>query len=153
MKATDNIKSVLTAHSLGSCIGISLYDPLVKAGGILHFMFPDSKIAPAKAQKNPFMFADTGINSFLKILYTMGAKKDNMKACIAGGAEVMGQKDFLNIGKRNYIAAKNILEENGIPVIYENVGNNFNRTIKLTMKEENVAIIIPGQEEIKICMK
>ncbi len=153
MKVTDDVNAIIIAHSLGSCIGIAIYDPVAKAGGILHFMFPASSFSPGKAKKNPFMFADTGINSFLESLYDLGADRNRMKVFVAGGAEVIDQKDFVNIGKGNCIAAKKILKEKGIHVDYEDTGKNINRTIKLNIKTGELIITIPGREEKTICMK
>ncbi len=153
MKTSSDTKAVLIAHSLGSCIGIVLYDPVIQTGGILHFMLPSSKLSPVKAQNNPYMFADTGIAKFLDTMYQLGAKKENLKVAIAGAAEIMGQIDFLNIGKSNYIATKSILKQYGLKVDFEDTGKNINRTLKLEIKKGLLYIIITGQEEKKICMK
>jgi chemotaxis protein CheD len=153
MKVSNNIKAILVAHSLGSCIGIAMYDPLIQTGGILHFMFPSSRLAPGKARENPYMFADTAIENFLEALYKLGAKKDRLKVVVAGGAEIIGQTDFLNIGKRNCIETKALLAQNNLKADYEDIGKNVNRTLRLELKDGKVHIVIPGQEEKNICMK
>ncbi len=48
-------------YALGSCIAVAMHDPVAKVAGLLHYMLPESAIDAAKAQQNPFMFADTGI--------------------------------------------------------------------------------------------
>ncbi len=73
MKVTKNPDDTLITYSLGSCIGVAIYDPFVKVGGLLHFMLPDSRIDPQKAQRNPWMFADTGIPSLFKEAYKLGS--------------------------------------------------------------------------------
>ena len=60
MKLSKNAEDILVTYSLGSCIGITLYDPVVMVGGILHFMLPDSSIDIEKSRNNPFIYADTG---------------------------------------------------------------------------------------------
>ncbi len=92
MKVSNDSKSTLITYSLGSCIGITIYDPVVKVGGILHFMLPESSLDRAKAEKNPYMFADTGIPALFKAAYELGAKKQRMKVTVAGGSQVLDQK-------------------------------------------------------------
>lgn len=71
MKISNTPGTVLVTYSLGSCIAVAIYDPLVRVGGMLHFMLPDSELDPEKAQNNPFMFADTGIPSLFKATSTL----------------------------------------------------------------------------------
>jgi len=61
LKVSNNPDDVLVTFALGSCIAVAVYDPLVKVGGLLHYMLPDSTLDPQKAQNQPGMFADTGI--------------------------------------------------------------------------------------------
>ncbi len=57
---------MLATYALGSCIGLSVYDPKAAVGGLLHYMLPDSAIDPARSRQNPYMFADTGIPKLLE---------------------------------------------------------------------------------------
>ncbi len=52
---------VLVTHALGSCLGITVYDPTTHVGGLLHVMLPLSTIDPKKGKENPYMFVDTGV--------------------------------------------------------------------------------------------
>jgi len=61
MKISDREDDVLITYALGSCLGIAIYDPVARIGGLLHVMLPLSTIDPAKAAENPFMFVDTGV--------------------------------------------------------------------------------------------
>ena len=146
MKVSSDPDSVLISYSLGSCIGIAIYDPVAKVGGLLHFMLPESKLDEGKAQKNPFMFADTGIPALFEALCDMGAVKERMKVIVTGGAQVLDQKGFLNIGKRNQIAVKELLSKYKAEIDYEEVGGNVNRTIKLLIKNGEAWLKISGQE-------
>ena len=150
MRVSDNPESILITYSLGSCIGLSIYDPVARVGGILHLMLPDSGLDPTKAQKNPYMFADTGIPSLFKSAYRLGAKKQRMKVIMVGGGEVLDQKGFFNIGKRNYMASKKMLWKNNVIIDYENVGGNVNRTIKLSVKTGQTLLKTSGVGEIEI---
>ena len=66
MQVTNTPEATLITYALGSCIGVTLYDPSAKVGGLLHFMLPESQLDPQKAQRKPWMFADTGIPLFFK---------------------------------------------------------------------------------------
>ncbi|MBW2066957.1 MAG: chemotaxis protein CheX [Deltaproteobacteria bacterium] len=74
MKLSDDPQTVLVTHSLGSCIGLAIYDPLVRVGGLLHYMLPESSLDRAKARENPYMFGDTGIPLLFKGAYDLGAR-------------------------------------------------------------------------------
>ena len=105
----------LTTLGLGSCIGLTLYDPVTKIGGMVHYMLPDS--TKVSNNSNKAKFADTGIDELLEKVIAAGASRSRLVAKIAGGAkmfEVSGLSDVGNIGARNAEAAKKILKEKGI---------------------------------------
>ena len=93
---------VITTLGLGSCIGLVLYDPVTKVGGMVHYMLPDS--TKVRNNSNIAKFGDTGIRELLKRVVAAGASKPRLIAKIAGGArmfEVSGLSDVGNIGARN----------------------------------------------------
>lgn len=145
MKVSKDPDSVLITYSLGSCIGVAIWDRMAHVGGMLHFMLPESSLDPAKAQTNPFMFADTGIPVLFKSAYALGAKKHHMKVIVVGGAQVLDQEGFFNIGKRNHMAVRKIFWKNNVMVDYENVGGNTNRTLKLTISDGKGWLKVSGQ--------
>ena len=106
MKVSNSQADSIITYSLGSCIGLVIYDPVAKVGGILHYMLPESSIDKEKAALRPYMFADSGIPRLFKAAYRLGGVKQRMKIYVAGGAEILDQKGFFNIGKRNYMALK-----------------------------------------------
>ena len=150
MKVSADMESVIVTYSLGSCVGISIYDQVSRVGGVLHFMLPDSTLDPVKAQKNPFMFADTGIPSLFKAAYQLGAKKQRMKVVVVGGAQTLDQRGFFNIGKRNIMAVKQMFWKNRVMIDHEDVGGNVNRTIRLVVKTGQNLLKISGQGEREI---
>lgn len=131
MKVSDNQEAVLTTYSLGSCIGVCIYDPSVKVGGLLHYMLPESSIDETKARRSPFMFGDTGIPLLFKESYRLGAMKSRMRVTVVGGAEILDQKGFFNIGKRNHTLLRKLFWKNNVMIDFEDVGGNLNRTIKM----------------------
>ena len=127
-----------------------IYDPVVKVGGLLHYMLPESSLDAVKAQNNPFMFADSGIPALFKEAYKLGAKKQRMKVVVVGGAQILDQKGFFNIGKRNHMAVRKIFWKNQVMIDYEDVGGSVNRTIRVDIATGEFNIKVSGMGETTI---
>jgi len=142
MKVCNDPDVTLVTHSLGSCIGLAVYDPAVRVGGILHYMLPESEMDPDKARKNPLMFADTGIPILFKSCYELGAVKGRMIVKVAGGSQVMDASGVFNIGKRNYAALRKIFWRNKVLVDAEDIGGMANRTMWLSIATGELSLKI-----------
>jgi chemotaxis protein CheD len=134
MKLSAVRGDVIITHALGSCIGIAIHDPVAGVGGILHYMLPLSTIDSSKAADNPFMFGDTGIPRLFEEAYKMGAKKENLRVVMAGGAQVFEDRDFFDIGKRNTVIARKLFWKNNVMIAAENVGGHVPRTMYLEIE-------------------
>ncbi|MBW1741183.1 MAG: chemotaxis protein CheD [Deltaproteobacteria bacterium] len=145
MKVSDDPSVTLVTHSLGSCIGLTVYDPVVKVGGMLHYMLPESQLDSNKARNNPWMFADTGIPILFKSCYKLGAVKGRMIVKVAGGSQVMDSSGVFNIGKRNYAALRKIFWRNNVLIDAEDIGGSVNRTMRLSIATGEVTLKISGQ--------
>ncbi|MCL2203225.1 MAG: chemotaxis protein CheD [Defluviitaleaceae bacterium] len=122
----------LTTLGLGSCVGIALYDAKEKIAGLAHIMLPDSK--QIQNNSNVAKFADTAMAKLIKDMEKLGARRINMKAKIAGGAQMFAfnaSNDNLRIGDRNIEACINLLKKNNIPLIAKETGENYGRTVEL----------------------
>lgn len=150
MKVSNDIEATLVTYSLGSCIGVAIYDSVARVGGVLHYMLPESSLDREKARENPYMFADTGIPALFKAAYKLGAKKQRMKVIVVGGSQVLDQKGFFNIGKRNDIAVRKMFHKNNVIIDYKDVGGTVNRTIKIAVKTGDIWLKISGKGEKKI---
>lgn len=150
MKVSNRPQESIITYSLGSCIGLVIYDPAVKVGGILHYMLPESSIDKTKAAARPYMFADSGIPRLFKTAYKLGAVKQRMKIYVAGGAEILDQAGFFNIGKRNYMALKKLFFKNNVIINKQNVGGNTNRTVRLEIGTGDIYVKTSGGQEVKI---
>jgi len=148
MKVSNKPEETLITYSLGSCVGVVVYDPVVRVGGILHFMLPESSLDEGKARSRPFMFADTGIPGLFLEAYKYGAVKQRMKIIVAGGARILDTKGFFNIGKKNYIALRKIFWRNNVIIDYEDIGGCINRTMKMDINSGDVSIL-SGRDSIK----
>jgi len=144
--------TVLTAPSLGSCIGLAIYDPDSKVGGMAHIVLPDSaKIL--KPTEHQGKYADTAVPEMLKKMFSMGANKNKLVIKMAGGAQMFNlQKgaNVLNIGLRNTIAVKAALSKEGLTLLKSDTGGNKGRTFKLDVQTGSFSVKIIGQEEVEL---
>ena len=131
MKLTRAQGDSIITHALGSCLGVTLHDPVAGVGGMIHIMLPLSKIDKEKAKKNPYMFVDTGIPEMFKKAYALGATKENITVKVAGGAHILDIDRNFNIGERNYTMLRKILWKNNVLITSEDVGGDISRTLTL----------------------
>lgn len=135
----------LTTLGLGSCVGISLYDAKNRIAGMAHIMLPDS--TQSRNNVNVAKFADTAIVQLLNEMIKLGAKKENICAKLAGGAQMFAfsnTNDMMKIGQRNVIASKEELSKLRIPIVAEDTGGNFGRTIELYSTDGRLVIKTVG---------
>jgi len=140
---SNNTNVVISTFALGSCVGIVVYDSEVKVGGLIHIMLPDSTLSPDKAQKQPAMFADTGIPLMFRNLMGLRVERRRLKAFVAGGASVISGSDMFKIGERNIMAVKKMINTLGIPVVKADIGGVNNRTVHLNVSTGEVGLKTP----------
>ena len=140
-------EGVLITYALGSCIGICLYDPVIKLGGLLHIMLP---LNMETGRKNPLKYADTGFNEMLKKMTSMGANKARMTAKIAGGAKMfeVNGGSLGNIGQRNIESVRMQLKKHGIRLLKEDVGGSVARTMLFDVSNGMACIRSYGRPEL-----
>ncbi len=146
MKIAYQAGDELITFALGSCLGITVYDPVAQVGGMLHVMLPLSTIDPAKAAENPFTFVDTGVPKLFLDCYKQGAQKQRLVVKVAGGASVQGDeaKDLFQIGKRNFVMLRKLLWKNGVLLKTHDVGGTHARTMTLGIDTGEVTLKIQG---------
>lgn len=123
----DNIQTT----GLGSCVGVVLYDATSKMAGMAHVMLPSSDLS-RQDEITIAKYADTAIPELIKIMKENNANVQAIKAKIAGGAQMFAfqtKNEAMRIGPRNVDACKFILAQNNIPIIVEDTGGNFGRTL------------------------
>jgi len=145
MRVTDQHGDVLITYSLGSCVGLTVYDPEACVGGLLHAMLPLSRNDQAKAKEKPSMFTDTGIQVMLTEMFRLGARKSNLIVKVAGGATMLDSKEFFRIGERNVAVVRKMLWKNGILIKAMETGGNISRTMTLHMDTGVTTIRTNGQ--------
>lgn len=136
----------ITTIGLGSCVGIVVYDPGIKVCGMLHAMLPDS--TRIRNNSNRAKFVDSGMEDMLKELLKAGVNKRRLAAKLAGGAKMFEfgvENDITSIGYQNAQAAKKALMRYGIPLLAEDTGKNYGRTIVFDSSTNELEIKAVGQ--------
>ena len=147
MQISTDPNEKLVTYSLGSCIGLTLYDTEKNIGGLLHSMLPLSKKKKQRAKEKPFMFVDKGIEIMLTEMFERGAKKENIVAKLAGGARLLDKKNMFKIGRRNYVIARKMLWKNDILIDGEDVGGSVSRTVLLDIGKGKTILRINREEQ------
>lgn len=122
----------IRTSGLGSCVGVVVYDLNKQIAGLAHIMLPDSSLSKNK-EFNKFKYADTAIDILVENLLQLSASKFNLKAKIAGGAQMFqltNSTDVMRIGPRNVEAVIERLKMHRIPIVAQDVGGNSGRTIE-----------------------
>jgi chemotaxis protein CheD len=149
MRISADPKQYLITYALGSCLGVSIYDPVARVGGLLHIMLPESAIDPQQNGFNPYKYVDTGIPSFFKDTYKLGAQKHRLIVKLAGCAQIADDAGIFNIGKRNYAAARKLLWKNNVLIEAEHCGESISRTMSLEIATGRVLLKM-GKEQIEL---
>ena len=140
-------QDTLITYALGSCIGICLYDPLLKLGALIHIMLPLNMEA---GRKNTMKYADTGIRETIKMMEAKGASRARMTAKIAGGAKMfeVSAGSIGNIGQRNIESVHMILKREGINLLKEDVGGTIARTLLFDVATGTACVRCHGKPDL-----
>lgn len=148
MKVSSDKDDTLITYALGSCLGITVYDPVARVGGMLHVMLPLSSVNPTKAKDNPFMFVDTGVPELFRACYKAGASKQRLIVKVAGGASTQqtDKEDQFQIGKRNFLMLRKLLWKNNVLIESFDVGEKHSRTMSLNIGTGDVTLRIQSED-------
>ena len=127
------VQGLLITYALGSCIGVTLYDPVIKLGGLLHIMLPSAE----------------NVWEMLRKMQAFGGMKVRYVCKIAGGAKMFEMQGSLgNIGQRNIQSVQNVLRQEGIRIVRQDVGANYARTLSMDVETGTVKVRSYGRPEI-----
>ena len=146
MFVTDDVNDMIITYSLGSCLGVSAYDPVAGVGGMIHCLLPTSRSNPEKAKLNPSMYTDTGMVELFNGLSNLGASKENLKIKVAGAGAPMDMGEQFRIGERNFAVLRKFLWKNNILIDGQDVGGKKPRTLTLDMATGRTMVKTKGAE-------
>ena len=145
LRVSADPDDMLITYALGSCLGVSVYDPVTRVGGLLHAMLPRADQDEQKAAERPGLYVASGIPALFRACYAAGAVKERLIVRIAGGGNVTGtERDHFEIGKRNLLMARQLFWHNSVLIRGQDVGGNESRTMSLHVGSGEVVIRKPG---------
>lgn len=140
MRVGENPFRIVT-RALGSCLGITLYNPLKKLGAMAHPMLPD--IERARTNANPSRYVNYTIRKMVEDLEKAGSARNRLVAKLFGGARMfafISSDSILNVGEKNIAMAREVFSELNINIAVEEVGGTFGRTIELNLETGKVVV-------------
>ncbi len=143
-RIVNDPSAMLVTHSLGSCVAISVWCPVTKVSGLLHYQLPDSEMDLKRAGQNPLMFCDTGLRHLLDKVAKLGGQTKRLEIKLAGGAKML-QVGTFDIGHRNHLAARKQIWKHGLFVKAEDCGGTAPRTLYLRASDGAVRLRINGK--------
>lgn len=151
LEVSNDPETVLVTHALGSCLGIVVYDPVIRVGGLAHVMLPDFGIeSNGKGRNNPAKYINTGVPLLYKKMYELGAQKQRIRNAVIGGAQIVDDNNYFNIGKRNFTALRKMFWKNNVLIHKKHVGGRDNRSVRLDVGTGKVTVKISSGETIEL---
>jgi chemotaxis protein CheD len=134
-------EGTIATIGLGSCVAIVLYDPSAHVGGLAHVLLPHESMSRDKS--NPAKFPTTAVPLVISEMQRLGARGDRLRAKIVGGASMFGHlipSGGINIGERNVAAVREVLAASKVPIVAEDTGNDYGRSVYLFVRDGRVEV-------------
>jgi chemotaxis protein CheD len=134
MQVSNDPHTVLACLGLGSCIGISAYDPVARVGAMVHVVLPHGNVADCG--KTPTKYANTALPAMVNQMESKGAVKSRIVIKVAGGAKIIHTVpvgSILDIGDRNITAVKSAVAENKMSIKAEDTRGTLGRSMWLNI--------------------
>lgn len=135
-------EDVLVTIGLGSCVAIVLHDPAARVGGLAHVLLPSPALS--RRDQNPAKCPQTALPLLLEQMAARGASPRRITARIAGGASMfasLSAPGTINMGERNVVATRNALMQHGVPLVAEDIGADYGRTVRFQVTDGRVDIL------------
>lgn len=144
-RVTSDLQAIISTYALGSCLGITVWDPVSRVGGMLHAMLPSAKVNTSNGRRA--MYVDTGMEDLINEVHQLGGVFNRLQLKVFGGAKVLQADQFFRIGDKNYEMLQSVVGEYGISPIVVEVGGSENRTIKFQLSSGRVKVRMPNKKE------
>lgn len=147
LKVSKSKNDVLVTHSLGSCLGLTVYDPAAGVGGLIHCLLPRGKKGDPKVMAKQSMYVNTGVALLMRTIFALKARRENLILKAAGCAEMqgVGGSNMFSVGARNYAALIKLLDLNKMKLAAEDVGGSIPRTMRMDIRTGTVEIASCGK--------
>ena len=137
--ATDEPLTLRTV--LGSCVAVCLYDPVMRVGGMNHFLLPGTGTSGEPSSR----YGEHAMTILWSQLLGFGALPTGIRACVFGGARVLGGlSDLMHLGRRNVECALEWLSARHVPIDDRHVLGTRARRIEFRVGEGLASVRILG---------
>ncbi len=139
--AVDRGDAVLVTLGLGSCVAVVLYDAESTVGGLAHLLLPSPSLS--QDRDKPAKFPETGVPFLVERMREAGAVQRRMRARIVGGASMfasVGSSSVSSVGERNIHATRQAIERAGIPLLAEDIGKDYGRSVYAFLETGRVEV-------------
>lgn len=146
IRVSQDPETVLACLGLGSCVAVSVFDPIAKVGAMAHVVLPKSH---GKTGERAGRYADVAVPLLLKRIRDLGAVDSRLQIYLAGGAQMSlapGLGTAFKIGEDNVTAVVDVLSEEGLEPKCMEVGGHKGRTMRLFIDSGKATIASAGQE-------
>ncbi len=150
IRVSGDPADVLVTYALGSCLGVVLYDPVQRIGGLGHFMLPDSRIENGSIRNNPRKYVNSGVPLLYNEMYRLGARRNDIRNAVIGGANIMDENEFFNIGRKNITALRKLFWRNNVLIDKQHLGGSMNRTVRLAVGTGTISVKLSTGESIRL---
>ncbi len=138
---------ILETRGLGSCVGVTMYDPTKKIGGLAHLMLPNSNPDETLTDLTKLRYANYALPFMVGKMIFMGCSKENIVGKLVGGASMFRKKSpTLDIGKKNIEAVKQFFHENSLSIVSEHIEGVVGRSLFFDLNSGKVIIKIYGKD-------
>ena len=146
LRQTKAPNAVISTLGLGSCLGVTCYDPFRKIGAMVHAMLPDSE-RHRQASPNVPMYLDLAVPALVESVVALGADLRQLEYKVFGGAQILQSNDYFSIGRQNVEMMKTLADRYRLKVVAWQVGGQSNRSIDLHLRDGGVLVRMPGKPE------
>ena len=146
VKVSQDPEAILACLGLGSCVAVSVFDPVAKVGAMAHVVLPKSH---GKTGQRAGRYADVAVPLLLQQIRDLGAVDSRLEICLAGGAQMSlapGLGTAFKIGEDNVAAVLAVLMAEGLEPRAVETGGSKGRTMRLSIESGKATVASAGQE-------
>jgi len=143
MKLARDPGDMIVTHSLGSCLGLTAWDPRVGVGGLIHCLLPK---ASSPDVQNPFMYVNVGVPHMIRQMVSLGCAKASLIFKAAGCGRMLHILNQFDTGAQNLAMLEALFAKNGVTLAAVDAGGSIPRTMALHMDTGTVVIASQGKE-------
>ncbi|HEU4569685.1 MAG TPA: chemotaxis protein CheD [Gemmatimonadales bacterium] len=126
----------LVTLGLGSCVAICLHDPVARVAGMAHILLPNAALS--RNTENPAKFPQSAVPALIERMRGLGAEPARLTARLVGGAAMFGNlspSGAVQMGERNVVASRQVVEEHRIPISGEATGGTVGRSVRFRAED------------------